>query len=49
MDPQVQRFKEGKGPIEVQMAEVPAVDVIQQVAQELAPLIAAVSEIEAGL
>lgn len=31
------------------MAEVPAVNIIQQVAQQLAPLVAAVPQVEAGL
>lgn len=49
MDPEVQRLEERKVPVEIQMTEVSAVDIVQQVAQQLAPLVAAIPEVEAGL
>lgn len=49
MDPEVQRLKESKGPVKVQVAEVSAVDIIQQVTQQLPPLVAAIPQVEAGL
>lgn len=49
VDPEVQRLQKSEGPVEVQVAEVPAVDVIKQVAQQLAPLVAAIPQVEAGL
>lgn len=49
MDPEVQRLQKSEGPVEVQVAEVPAMDVVQQVAQQVTPLVAAVSQVEAGL
>lgn len=49
MDSKVQRLKEGKGPVEIQVTEVSAVDIIKQVAQQLAPLVAAIPKIKASL
>lgn len=49
MDSEVQWLEESKGPVEVQVAEVSAVNVVQQVAQQLAPLVATIPEVEAGL
>lgn len=49
MDPKVQRLKKSKGPVEVQVAEVSAVNIIQQVAQQLAPLVAVIPQVKAGL
>lgn len=49
VDPEVQRLQQSKSPVEVEMAEVPAVNVIQQVAQQLTPLVAAIPQVKAGL
>lgn len=49
VDPEVQWFEKCEGPVEVQMAEVYAVDVVQQVTQQLSPFVASVPEVEAGL
>lgn len=49
MDPEVQWLKKSKGPVQVQVTEVSAVDIIQQVTQQLAPLVAAIPQVEAGL
>lgn len=49
MDPEVQRLKKSKGPIEIQVAEVSAVNIIQQMAQQLTPFVVAISQVEAGL
>lgn len=49
MNPEVQRLKKSKCPVKVQVAEVSTVDVIQQVTQQLAPLVAAIPQVEAGL
>lgn len=49
MDPEVQRLKKSKSPVEVQVTEISAMNIIQQVAQQLAPLVAAIPEVKAGL
>lgn len=49
MDPEVQRLKKSKGPVKVEVAEVSAVDIIQQLTQQLAPLVAAIPQVETGL
>lgn len=49
MNSEVQRLKQSKCPVKVQVAEVPAVDIIQQVTQQLAPLVAVIPQVEAGL
>lgn len=49
MDPEVQWFKKSKGPVEVQVAEVSAVNIIQQVNQQLTPLVAAIPQVKACL
>lgn len=49
MNSEVQRLEQSERPAQVQVAEVSAVDVVQQVAEQLGPLVAAVAQVEAGL
>lgn len=49
VDPEVQRLKKGEGPVKIQVAEISAMDVIQQVAQQLAPFVTAIPQVKAGL
>lgn len=49
MNPEVQRLKKSKCPVKVQVAEISTVDIIQQVTEQLAPLIAAIAQVKAGL
>lgn len=48
MDPEVQWLQQSEGPVQVQVTEVSAVHVVQQVAQQIAPLVVAIPEVEAG-
>lgn len=48
VDTQVQWNKQREGPVQVQVAEVSAVDIIQQAAEQLPPVIALVPKIKAG-
>lgn len=48
MEPEVQWFQQSEGPVQVQVTEVSAVHVVQQVAQQLAPLVEAIAQVEAG-
>lgn len=49
MNPEVQRLKKSKCPVKVQMAEISTVDIVQQVTKQLAPIIAAIPQVKAGL
>lgn len=49
MNPEVQWLKQSKSPVQVQVAKVSAVDIIQQVTQQLTPLVVAIPQVKAGL
>ncbi len=49
MNSEVQRLKKSKCPIKLQLAEVSAVNIIQQVSQQLGPLVAVIPQVETGL
>lgn len=46
---EVQWLKKSKCPVKVQVAQVSAVDIIQQVTEQVTPLVAAIPQVEAGL
>lgn len=49
MNPEVQWLKKSKCPVKVQVAKVSTVDIIKQVTQQLAPLVAAIPQVKACL
>lgn len=49
VNPEVQWLKKSKCPVQVQVAKVSTVDIIKQVTQQLAPLVAAIPQVKACL